>query len=150
MKEALEEEERRRMTSARKAAVDGGLMMMTSGGLTPTSVSSNSIQSKPMSEKDKVKYEKHFSSLDVNRSGMVTAENAVQFLGKASLPEREIREIVRKRSRGAMSLTCDAFSLAMHDVYAVIKAKEKWRTRSDADGEREQRRGCGTRLREAS
>ena len=121
VKEALEEEERRRMTSS-GAAADGGLTMMTSG-LTPTSVSSNSIQSKPMSEKDKVKYEKHFSSLDVNRSGMVTAENAVQFLGKASLPEREIREIVRKRSRGAMSLTCDAFSLAMHDVYAVIKAK---------------------------
>ena len=45
------------------------------------------------------------------------------FLGKASLPERD-SEIVRKRSRGAMSLTCEAFSLAMHDVYAVIKARE--------------------------
>ena len=50
VKEALEEEERRRMTSS-GAAADGGLMMMTSGGLTPTSVSSNSIQSKPMSER---------------------------------------------------------------------------------------------------
>ena len=95
-----------------------------------------------MSEKDKVKYEKHFSSLDVNRSGMVTAENAVQFLGKASLPEREIREIVRKRSRGAMSLTCDAFSLAMHDVYAVIKAKGSGGHGVTPMVSGERRRGC--------
>ena len=61
-----------------------------------------------MTDKDKAKYEKHFSSLDVNKSGMVTTENAVTFLGKASLPEREIREIVGN-GREAMSLTCEAF-----------------------------------------
>ena len=121
-KEALEEEEeatRGRAGGLLSTPVPSSASAMM-GGSPATSMN---IQSKPMSEKDKRKYEKHFATLDVNNSGMVTAENAVAFLGKASLPEREIREIVRKRSRGAMSLTCDAFSLAMHDVYAVIKSK---------------------------
>ena len=118
-KDALEEEEMKKNRGLVSSSTPTASSTLVSGG----SPSILNVPSKPMTDKDKAKYEKHFSSLDVNKSGMVTTENAVTFLGKASLPEREIREIVRKRSRGAMSLTCEAFSLAMHDVYAVIKAR---------------------------
>ena len=99
----------------------------------PESYSSSSAQSQSiegknddqnkMTDREREKYEKHFHALDMSKSGMVSVDQAAKFLSKASLSEREIREIVRRRSRGATQLTSDAFSLAMHDVYAVIKGK---------------------------
>ena len=93
-KDALEEEEVKKDRGLASSTPTASSTLVSGG-----SPSILNVPSKPMTDKDKAKYEKHFSSLDVNKSGMVTTENAVTFLGKASLPER-IREIVRKRSRG--------------------------------------------------
>lgn len=92
---------------------------------TPASASVESVQAAPMTEAERKKYFGHFRTLDTQGKGTVSVDGAVKFLSKASLPLLSVQLCVARASRGASTIDRDMFAVAMHDVYALIRAQGK-------------------------
>jgi hypothetical protein len=106
---------------------------------TPASASVESVQAAPMTEAERKKYFGHFRTLDTQGKGTVSVDGAVKFLSKASLPLLSVQLCVARASRGASTIDRDMFAVAMHDVYALIRAQGENSVDPGADS-----RGSGT------
>ena len=83
------------------------------------------VQAPPMTEAERKKYFGHFRTLDHDQKGQVSVESTVKFLSKAALPLSSVQLCVARATMGAPIVDRDAFAVAMHDVYAMIKAQGK-------------------------
>ena len=110
-------------TPAGDAKSVGGLSAGTPR--TPASASVESVQAAPMTEAERKKYFGHFRTLDAQGKGTVSVDGAVKFLSKASLPLLSVQLCVARASRGASTIDREMFAVAMHDVYALIRAQGK-------------------------
>lgn len=92
---------------------------------TPASASAATVHAAPMTEAERKKYFGHFRTIDAEGKGNVSVDTAVKFLSKAALPLLSVQLCVARATRGGSSVDRDAFAVAMHDVYALIRAQGK-------------------------
>ena len=92
---------------------------------TPASASAATVQAPPMTEAERKKYFGHFRTLDVDGKGSIGVDAAVKFLSKAALPLLSVQLCVARATRGGSVVDRDSFAVAMHDVYALIRAQGK-------------------------
>lgn len=83
------------------------------------------VQAPPMTDAERKKYFGHFRTLDHDQKGQISVESTVKFLSKAALPLSSVQLCVARATMGAPVVDRDAFAVAMHDVYAMIKAQGK-------------------------